>query len=137
MKALCSTFAVLCLLALPVFAHAYGPEVGALYGRQQWDKPQGRWNHRNPVQQYNNLSPYRGGMAKRFTNPIAQGINSGRLSQKEARELQRKAFEIHRKERMYLFDGHYSWRERADLKAERHDFYKDLKHELNDGERRW
>lgn len=70
-------------------------------------------------------------------NAISSGIHSGRLSNDEVRELRRDQYEIQQKQRAYYSDGYLSRSERQDLQDARDDYYKDLNHELNDGERRW
>ena len=69
-------------------------------------------------------------------DPIAYGVQSGRLSHDEVRELREDQRDIREKRDAYLRDGHLSPRERDSLQDEYADYQKDLRHELNDGERR-
>ena len=98
------------------------PTYGAHYG----------WN-RNPY--YSNRYD-RWGNGRNSNDPIAYGIHSGRLSHDEVRELREDQRDIREKRDEYLRDGYLSQRERDSLRDEYADYQKDLRHELNDGERR-
>lgn len=67
---------------------------------------------------------------------IRRGIQSGRLSRDEVRELRDKEHDLQRERAEYLADGRLSRHEREDLRDDYQDFFGDLNHELNDGERR-
>lgn len=68
---------------------------------------------------------------------IENGFRSGELSRSEARELSYREQQLRANEARYARDGFLSAGERRALEEERRDFYHDLKHNLNDGERRW
>ncbi len=68
-------------------------------------------------------------------NLIARGVRSGELSPKEVRDLQRAKEQLAKKEFAYRRDGRLTDRERDSLQDLREDYYDNLQHNLNDGER--
>lgn len=75
-------------------------------------------------------------VTNRYDQAIRNGIRTGQLSGDEVRELREDQRDIREKEAAYRSDGYLSPRERAKLQDEIQDFRGDLRHELNDGERR-
>ena len=73
----------------------------------------------------------------RLNGAVQNGIRNGELSWREVREVRRDERELRRKQAAYYSDGYLSRGERRDLRNERRDLYKDLRHNLRDGERRW
>ena len=113
------------------YSHSYTPPV--------WREPiraDNPWHGRgnNSYQTYGYGNGYGSGLG---SDAIWQGYSSGRLSPREVLELREKAQDVRRQEISYRSDGRLSDRERRDLQGEYQDFYHDLSHELNDGERRW
>ncbi len=104
---------------------------GQSYGR--WDGTD-RWNDRHdryPQYGYDrNPYGYRG-------NPIAWGVESGRLTKNEVRDLEDEAAAIRRKEARYRADGWLAPWERNDIRHDWESYDRGLQHNLNDGERRW
>jgi hypothetical protein len=136
-------------MLMPSLASATWPERGynhqSPFSTSEHRRLEGNWGHSsgnyNNHNYYPNYSPdYRRpgfGWSGNGNDAIQRGIQSGRLSRDEARELERDQYQLQAKQRAYLADGIVTKREREDLDDARHDFYKDLNHELNDGERRW
>ncbi len=101
----------------------------------RWDRPS--YDKYRPVfksgqgyshQPYYKKSPY--------NDAISYGVKSGRLSRDEVSELYEKSSDIRQKEHAYWSDGYLSKKEREKLSDMRDDYNKDLRHELNDGEKR-
>lgn len=73
----------------------------------------------------------------RTDNLIRNGIRSGALSRDEVRDIREDQRDIREKEQRYWSDGWLSPRERKDLRGDYRDLNKDIRHNLNDGERRF
>ncbi len=69
-------------------------------------------------------------------NAIERGIRQGNLSQSEVRKLREVQRDIIRKEAAYRRDGRITQNEREELREEYEDFRDELRHQLNDDERR-
>jgi hypothetical protein len=67
-------------------------------------------------------------------NSFWYGVKSGRLSDREVRDLREAQWELRQKEREYWSDGSLSRREQEDLWDSYRDYRKELNHNLNDGE---
>lgn len=109
------------------------------WDNQKWDFHRNNDNHWYGYRDYSsNYHPYYGyGYRNYGYDPIREGVRSGRLSDREARELRRDEWEIREKANAYSADGRITQRERDKLVDAERDFRKDLNHELYDGERRW
>lgn len=69
---------------------------------------------------------------------IMQGLRSGELTRREARELMQDYRDIQREEHMYRADGHLSRYERRDLQRDLNELSRDIHRETHDGQqRRW
>ena len=123
------------LTLIPAFASA--DFRNNYYQKQHWGSSY-RNNYHSDGYNRRGFGNYQYRDSNRYSDSaIWNGVKSGRLTKNEARELRQDEFQIQRKEAAYRSDGVLTKKERNDLKDERKDFYKDLNHELNDGERRW
>lgn len=117
------------LLLAPVSAKAdrnwYGWSNGSRYG---WNSYGWSSYGRNSYNRYGRHS-----FGRDFE--IQQGIRNGRLSNAEVRDLIDKKRDLKRRQDQYWSDGRLTKGERNDLKKDYRDYYKDLNHQLNDGER--
>lgn len=73
----------------------------------------------------------------RFDGDLSHGVRTGQLSRAEVAELRDKREQLARQEWRYRRDGYLSRSEREDLRDDYQDYQRDLRHELNDGERRY
>ena len=117
------------------YAYAAGPyrsnpwQAQSGWGGRNWGRGNG-----NSFSGYNSGSPIGYGFQESASNLIRQGVQDGRLSPREQQELWGQARNIRWQEAQFERDGYLSAREREQLEDRREDFYRDLRHELNDGE---
>jgi len=139
MKKLTLALAALIFAAAPSSVFAFGPERGYHFQKHSKKHQHSFGNSRRPDfdRRYPDRRHHNYGNQSFMHNPLARGVQSGRLSRDEVRDLNRNAVELQHKKRGYLADGRLTRWERADLQDDQRDYYKDLQHQLNDGERRW
>lgn len=106
------------------------PRNNSYYNNQH----QGSCNYPRP--NFQNSGYNKGNFSEYSFYQIKNGIRNGQLSHNEASELRGELSEIRDKERDYYRDGYLSNWERSNLNKDYREFNHDLKHELNDGEKR-
>ena len=89
--------------------------------------PYNNYNYNYRPHTYDNYSP---------KSIIREGVQTGRLSDREVADLRDHQREVEQRKDSYLADGKLSWKESQKLQADENSFQKEINHELNDGEKR-
>lgn len=106
-------------------------------GRSHWGWYQhdgsGNWHHNEWSTDDHRFHP-RSGEDRRFDYLIQQGVRNGELSRSEVRDLREHEREVEQEEARDLADGHLSHQEKKQLEKDENGLYRDLDHQLHDGE---